>query len=388
MEHSRPYLTTLTPLRGIAALIVVIFHSNLMLMSFLPPFEPHFITGAGGLWVDFFFVLSGFIISYVYGDSFRDTFTTAGYIKYVKARFARVYPLHFVTMIWCLACSLILIHYSSGFHPFFYEIVNPWSAVTSTLLIHSLGIHGMTPLNTPSWSLSTEWWMYMLFPFIFPLFSRSRVVGKIVILAFIAGLFVFIKYYLSTRAGGQPTIGVTSDFGFFRCMAGFLLGMLLFELYDKDVAKKFFRQSWVFIVLFGATIIAMHVGASDLLVVSIFPLIILSAAYNTTAVKHVLDTFVLQRLGDWSFSIYMVHVPIIFVFWIFQMKSDPGMWAVFPPLQPGATVPVALMVCCVVVILTLIVASLTYRYIEVPARAMLNRKTAPTQSSHLSPRTS
>ena len=54
---ARPYLTTLTPLRGIAALLVVIFHSNLMLMPFLPMGSRHFIW-AGWLWVGFFFVLS------------------------------------------------------------------------------------------------------------------------------------------------------------------------------------------------------------------------------------------------------------------------------------------------------------------------------------------
>jgi peptidoglycan/LPS O-acetylase OafA/YrhL len=97
----RPYLTTLTPLRGIAALVVVVFHSNLMLMPFMPISKPHFIT-AGWLWVDFFFVLSGFIISYVYGENFKGSVSAASYWKYIKSRFARVYPLHFVTMIWCL----------------------------------------------------------------------------------------------------------------------------------------------------------------------------------------------------------------------------------------------------------------------------------------------
>ena len=78
MQNSRPYLTTLTPLRGIAALLVVIFHSNLMLMTFIPWDKPHFIK-ASWLWVDFFFVLSGFIISYVYGSNFKNSITLSDY---------------------------------------------------------------------------------------------------------------------------------------------------------------------------------------------------------------------------------------------------------------------------------------------------------------------
>lgn len=116
--HPRPYLTTLTPLRGIAALLVVIFHSNLQTVPFMPIDKPHFIT-SGWLWVDFFFVLSGFILAYVYTDNFKDSITTAGYWKYIKSRFTRVYPLHFVTMIWCLACALIILRYAKGIHPFF-----------------------------------------------------------------------------------------------------------------------------------------------------------------------------------------------------------------------------------------------------------------------------
>lgn len=56
MSANRPYLTTLTPLRGIAALLVVIFHANLMVTPFISPFGDN-LVGSGWLWVDFFFCL-------------------------------------------------------------------------------------------------------------------------------------------------------------------------------------------------------------------------------------------------------------------------------------------------------------------------------------------
>jgi peptidoglycan/LPS O-acetylase OafA/YrhL len=375
MNTTRPYITTLTPLRGIAALLVLIYHSNLMVM----PFHSSNINFMSGwLWVDFFFVLSGFIIFYVYGESFKQSITTAGYWKYIKARFARVYPLHLFTLIWCLVCAIVIIHYANGLHPFFGEMINPYSAGPSLLLIHSLGLYGTAPLNTPSWSLSTEWWVYMIFPLMVPFFSRFRSVGMILSALFIIGFFLFIKYFLGPISGpmpGPPTLNVLTDFGIFRCLAGFLAGMLVFRIYEESIAIRFFNQSWVFLVFFVGVIFAMAMEVEDIVILAFFPFIILSAAYNRTSVKKILDTTVLQRLGDWSFSIYMVHVPLIYLIWIYFVRTNPEMFATFPPPPADpATYPIGLMVCIGIVAVTLLVASFTYRYIEVPTRDYLNRK--------------
>ena len=92
--HHNPYATA--RYRRVARI-------NISFQSHGMPFNSsnvHFMSG--WLWVHFFFVLSGFIIFYVYGESFKESITTASYWKYIKARFARVYPLHFFTLIWCL----------------------------------------------------------------------------------------------------------------------------------------------------------------------------------------------------------------------------------------------------------------------------------------------
>ena len=113
----KPYLTTLTPLRGIAALLVLIFHSNLMAIPFLPPGYTNLVSG-GWIWVDFFFILSGFILFYVYGKDFHAGVGRSAYWKYMGARFARVYPLHFVTLIWCSIATIVIISLASGLDPF------------------------------------------------------------------------------------------------------------------------------------------------------------------------------------------------------------------------------------------------------------------------------
>lgn len=374
--NPRTYLTTLTPLRGIAALVVVIFHCNLMLMSFMPINEANLIT-MGWLWVDFFFVLSLFIISYVYGDKFRGAITARNYWTYIKARFARVYPLHFLTLIFCLICAIFITAYGDSFHPFFWDFYNPATAIPSLFLVQSLGLYITAPLNSPAWSLSREWWMYMIFPLLVPLFARVKKYSLIPVVLVIAALFAWVKYDLGPGnlpfPGGSPSLNVVADFGFFRCLAGFLLGMVLFHIYDQSLGYAFFRRSWVFVVFFAAALTAMQTGAEDILVIAIFPFVILAAAYNTTGIKQVLDTSVLQRLGDWSFSIYMVHVPIMYLYWIYETVQNPSRWAVFPPNQPQDYTQ-GLLMCLIVVALTLIVASLTYKYVEVPARNYLNRK--------------
>jgi peptidoglycan/LPS O-acetylase OafA/YrhL len=282
-----------------------------MLMPMFAPGEAKFIR-SGWLWVDFFFILSGFIITYVYGNIFKESIK-AGYWKYIGARFARIYPLHLFTLVWSLACTLLILYYANTLHPFFATIYDPAAVPACLLLIQSLHLYIATPLNAPSWSLSTEWWTYMIFPFLVPYFSRIKISGKILTFLFIIGVYVVIKYLLGPIAqpfpGGPPTLNVIVDFGIFRCLAGFLSGMLLFEIYRERTGYAILKRSWCFVIMFVGILLVMHFGLDDLLLVLLFfPLTILTAAYNDTRVKRILDTPFLQRLGDWSFSIYMVHI--------------------------------------------------------------------------------
>ena len=150
--------------------------------------------------------------------------------------------------------------------------------------------------------------MYMIFPFIMPFFARIKMSGKVLILLLITGYYVALKYWIGPIAfsgqPGKPTINLVSDFGFLRCMAGFMLGMLLYEFYATRFGYTILKNSWAFVVFFAGVLTAMHAGIPDLLIIAFFPFIIITAAYNTTTVKKVLEWRVLQRLGDWSFSLY------------------------------------------------------------------------------------
>jgi peptidoglycan/LPS O-acetylase OafA/YrhL len=97
-------LASLTPLRGTAALWVVIFH----FCWYFPAVHPERYTGAvykGYLAVDMFFVLSGFVITHVYKEGFARRVTGRRYRAFLKARVARIYPLHITVLLLFVATA-------------------------------------------------------------------------------------------------------------------------------------------------------------------------------------------------------------------------------------------------------------------------------------------
>lgn len=374
MHQSPTYLTTLTPLRGIAALLVVIFHSGIYTMPVIDPA----ITGLikeGWLWVDFFFVLSGFVLSHVYGHYFETSITKSRFMSYVGARFARVYPLHLFSLVCITMAAVFIRQEASQIDPILQPMFSYWGFPASLLLIQSMHIFPIAPLNGPSWSLSTEWWVYMLFPlFVGPL-RRLPVFGKVLSWLGVAAFYYFLMYFIAPRYGltRQVTLNLVADWGFFRCAAGFGLGMLLYDAYQNNWGRKIAGNGLFFTTAFGAVLLAMHTEMHSLLIIALFLPVILSAAYQTGWVKQALSTRPLQRLGDWSFSIYMVHVPIIYLFYIPWLQKKPDLLAHYSPTGPANPDYTAGQIFCVMLIcITLAVAALTYNFIEVPARRYLN----------------
>jgi peptidoglycan/LPS O-acetylase OafA/YrhL len=216
----------------------------------------------------------------------------------------------------------------------------------------------------------------MIFPLLVPLFANLKGRGRMLSLMGMVAFFLGLKYGLGPLESfdHSPTINMIAKFAIFRCLGGFLLGMLLYEFYRHRTGFNLLKNSWCFVALSVCTLLAMHLGAEQLLIVALFPLLLLTAAYNTGSVKKLLDTPPLQRLGDWSFSIYMVHMPISFMLGIPDIIQDPALYADFMKLisrQPDYGLGV--WKCIQLVVLTLLVAPLTYYYIEVPARNYLNR---------------
>jgi peptidoglycan/LPS O-acetylase OafA/YrhL len=383
------YLPTLTPLRGAAAVLVVLFHSQIFIYPVVDPRFTLFLE-KGWLWVDFFFVLSGFILYYVYGEVFRNGVTRVAYRQYLRARFARVYPLHFFTLFWVLGAGALILALPIA-NPeqsrFFHFIFDVHTVPASLALLQAMHLFPTSPLNTVSWSLSTEWWMYLFFPLLTPLLwrssrsgecSRSRRIGSWLWLLTVAGLYGLVKYYLVPEFGmhlwqRQPaTLNTINDFAFLRCMAGFALGMLTCQWFQLNVGRRWLQNNAAFGIIGAALLLSLHFDTNELVTVALFPLLILATAYNDSAVSRFLVTVPAQRLGDWSFSIYMVHMPLFFTYRgiapFVGLPVPEGFFTMAPHYGKGWLCFAAFLA------VTLSVASLCYRYLEVPARKVLNRQ--------------
>jgi len=142
MIKHHAYLHNLTPLRGLAALWVVVFHfkGSILLFSHVPWTRA---MDKGYMMVDLFFIMSGFIIRHVYAESFRQQMSMHDTRKFFIARIARIYPLHLFTLFLLVA----IVWWQDD-----WNIVNDPAAIpTNMLMLHSFGIHKIYTWNRHSW---------------------------------------------------------------------------------------------------------------------------------------------------------------------------------------------------------------------------------------------
>jgi peptidoglycan/LPS O-acetylase OafA/YrhL len=383
---SASYLSNLTPLRGIAALLTVIFHVDLFMGGALVP--PQFSLGLSRMYlmVDFFFILSGFILCYVYGKYFAESVSSTEFRKFSIARFARVYPLHLVTLVYILLLFVVSAKLGIPSNLIMQVDNNAFSFMTNILLLHSMNLHNWFSWVHASWSISTEWWAYMIFPFLVKPFSRlsSMSRGLVALLCFFGylGIAWYITPYVQyPKAFGWPTdgpiirtsINVAYQFGYLRCLCGFILGMMLYYGYKENWGRKLLANGYVMLLLGAGVFLTMHFFVSDLLIVSFFPFILLSGAYGSKSMDRFFSTKPLQKLGDWSFSIYLVHQPLIMTVLNAYLYFNPA-----DPKDPNANQPIPTsigwLICMAFLVLVLFISYLSYRFLEVPARRWINAK--------------
>ncbi len=257
MQLEHKYLANLTPLRGIAALWVVVFHFSDMVVTIVPTDESQLLH-KGYLTVDLFFILSGFIICHVYQSSFQAGVSRTAFRNFAVARFARIYPLHVAT----LALTIALVPLTG-----WDETCDPKAIPTNLLLMHSFGIHSIYTWNIPSWSISAEWWAYMAFPLLVRFLARHKRAAITVMTSLSIIMYLLILYCLpreySPPGPGNRSLDVTFDYGLLRGLAGFMLGMLLYAVYEQRRFATIFEKDLTALVLILGAMGCMHVGAND-----------------------------------------------------------------------------------------------------------------------------
>lgn len=351
----QPYpddIKPLTSLRFFAALAVVVFHYRMLLPFSLDGYS--MLPAKGYLAVDFFFILSGFILSHAYLSQIeaRKLRLRDFYIK----RLARIYPVHAATLLLSLA-GTAYVYYAgfSGEWPSWFS----WKTLLSNVfMLHGWGVESELSFNKPSWSISAEWFAYLLFPFLGLWLLRLRPV-----LVLTGGAVLFgLLYYLFWRFWTRPVSEVTFDLGFLRILPEFVCGMALYRLGQKF---KIGAQKGVLALCVVLILALGHFGAPDYVIIPLFGVLIMLAAEKARAGRDgVLADRTLLRLGEASYSLYMIHyllMEAVFLFGVYYIYGETVSIRVFYPLwflMFLAVIPLSL---------------LFYHFIEKPGRRWVTR---------------
>jgi peptidoglycan/LPS O-acetylase OafA/YrhL len=169
------------------------------------------------------------------------------------------------------------------------------------------------------------------------------------------------------------TINLSYQYGFLRCLLGFVVGMMMYRGYQSGWGRAWLANGWVLLAMFLAMFACFHFAIPDVFTVALFPLMLLSAAYGSEGTDRFLGKKIMQRLGDWSFSIYLVHQPLAFLLFSLAIYASASSGAPAtegpPPVPP---LPIAWAIALIYIGLVLLFSWLTYRFVEVPARGWIN----------------
>ena len=333
----------LTGLRGIAAVWVVLFH-----MAYGKSDIP--IVRNGWLGVDVFFILSGFVLAYVYADKLKPT-DFQGFLNFLRARVARIYPLH-VFMLCFIGLAVLALPGFASRYSLLDQRFGFGAFIASLLLIQNWTYWLPTCWNTPAWSLSAEWFAYITFPIMLSLTQRWRTTSVPLLLA-AASLAAFIV--LMSLKGVQD-LNVTGAPGMVRMLSEFACGCLLFRATANGL-----RPLPRLADAGAVTLLLVSVLWSKAIFLSLpaIALVVLLTAQNEGWIARWLSIRPIIFLGEISFSLYMVH-------WIMLQLAN---WTIPTELNTSQMVLFNIALSSAIFILSM----LTYRLIELPARALGRR---------------
>ena len=292
--------------RGICACLVVLFHFQVNSRVFTLP-----LVRNSYLFVDFFFVLSGFVITWTYA---RNLTSWLSIRDFLVLRLGRLYPLHLFVLLCLVALELLHLLFGHAdptvYRAFSSEEHSVQAIVTNLLLIQSLDTHRDLTWNEPSWSISTECWAYVAFALVTFKFGQQRLrVAATVALAVIAAPQAI--HLLSSHA-----MNTTFDYGLIRCLYGFALGCACCHLYRYLLGQGWHRlvdPLAMSVLEAGAVLMALiFVSLADeswasILAPYVFALMVVIFAFEGGAISRALKSPVPQWLGERSYSIYMNH---------------------------------------------------------------------------------
>ncbi|SHL09027.1 Peptidoglycan/LPS O-acetylase OafA/YrhL, contains acyltransferase and SGNH-hydrolase domains [Chitinophaga jiangningensis] len=364
---SKPHFPILDGLRGVAALTVVIFHileahatSSLDLM-----------INHGYLAVDFFFLLSGFVIGYAYDDRWGKM-TMGGFFK---RRLIRLQPM----VVMGSVIGAIFFYFQDSpiwpkIHevPVWYLLVIMVIGATMLPVTISMDVRGwneMHPLNGPAWSLFFEYIGNFLYA------AGIRKLSKAALAVLVAVCGIWLACYAITSERGEMIGGWTLSvqqlkIGFIRLLFPFFAGLLLFRTVKLVQIKNAFL--WCSLILL--TVLGMpRIGGAEnmwangiyesITIILVFPLIVFLGASGVLEGKAA--TGICKFLGDISYPIYISHYPLIYTYtgWVSKHK--------------GITLTEAAPYAILTFVSAVVIAWVCLKYYDEPVRKWLQQKLMP-----------
>jgi peptidoglycan/LPS O-acetylase OafA/YrhL len=292
-----------TGLRGCAAILVMLYHFSFS----MPPgtLPPRIFLRNGYLWVDLFFVLSGFVMAYSQAALFAGGDRLRGYARFLMTRIARVYPLYALVIVES-ACLLAW----RATHPDVGDFVRV--LLLNLALVQAWGL--APSLEGAAWSISAEWGAYLAFPLLLwvTVSASRRLAATVAALAMLAIIGIAVSpgpFALpdQSRAGPLDIYSHATMAPLVRCIAEFTLGLVAFR-----VARHLSRGplAWAgptALATAALLVIALSQRGADVCVVALFAVLLVSLAPRRGLVDRLLAGAVPYRLGQWSYSIYLIH---------------------------------------------------------------------------------
>lgn len=386
MSVKRVMIDELTGLRGIAALFIILNHIQLLYHSFFNynfAFKHYFIC-CGIIGMDLFFILSGFVIYYNYADKIRES-AKDGILKFLIARFARLYPLYFVFIIGFFIYNLI-----TGYHN-----TNMVNANFATLPAFLLGVQSWIYAflyNIPvvhlqgsaniSWSISTEFGLYLFFiPFVIYMFKKRTIKSSLALFIFSITAYAALAIFLYKCNIINPLL--TNLFGFSKSitpqnwvinmfplggrMFQFMSGCAIAQFYicakdkfNKNIYKvlSYFSSIAIFLCMMNSgwmsTIANENISHTTAYMFSFIVFSLLCSVFVfsiTLGGAAFLRVKQIVWLGEISYSSYLLHIIFILIF-----KNN------------GHHISSYLLNICAFILFTYIIAWLSYKYFEMPMR--------------------
>ena len=379
--NSLPRFTVLDSWRGLFALFVAAFHFPLSGPLSQTDFLRH-----SYLFVDFFFVLSGFVIAHAYAQKLVGG---QGLARFLITRFGRLAPLHLFMLAVLIVLETLrwLVPAFSNGNPGFTGRNTVEGIAVNLFFLQGFGLTEIATWNTPSWSISTELTAYIVFGLAMTLFGRNGLKA----MAAIALLAPAALWFWS------PTLlDVTDKFALLRCLYGFSFGVIVYEIHKRVQPQSDGKAAGTFkwtlaeaAILFAVTDFIIIGGEQRIgfFAPVMFTLAILVFVNEGGLVSRLLKTRPFTAIGALSYSIYMVHMTVQAIFYAFGHFAHRRFgWMEIPKLEVegmyvyNLTLGQDALLLGAMLAFTLVASAITYRLVEMPANRWF-RKLAATHEA-------